>query len=49
MSKTTEINAREKRLLTALQDIVVMAACSDYTRKDILNLALKTINQENKK
>jgi hypothetical protein len=40
------MNSREKRLLTALQDIAAMVVSPNDTRADILNRALKAIGKE---
>ena len=40
------MTSREKILLTALQDITVMAASPNDTRADILNRALNAIGKD---
>jgi hypothetical protein len=40
------MTSREKRLLTALQDIAVMVVSSSDTRADILAHALKAIGKD---
>jgi hypothetical protein len=40
------MNSREKRLLTALQDIAVMVVSPNDTRADILARALKAIGKD---
>ena len=40
------MTSREKRLLTALQDIAVMVVSPNDTRTDILNRALKAIGKD---
>lgn len=40
------MNSREKRLLTALQDIAAMVVSHNDTRADILNRALKAIGKD---
>jgi hypothetical protein len=40
------MNSREKRLLTALQDIAAMVVSTNDTRADILARALKAIGKD---
>jgi hypothetical protein len=45
-TRKSGMNSREKRLLTALQDIAAMVVSTNDTRADILARALKAIGKD---